>query len=137
VLLYESARRIADTTDALANTLGDRRVLIAREMTKRFEEVFRGSLEQARAWLTAAAPRGEYTLVVYPPDSSGMGLTPVSHSSEDPPDLDATLSDALESGLSPTAAAREAARITGRPRREVYAAMLRSAVRDRVAHDGE
>lgn len=126
VLLFESARRIKDTVAALADPDGDRRVLIAREMTKRFEEVFRGSLAAAEAWLAAAPPRGEYALVLYPPMGAERGALPL--------DLEADIRTAIADGRSPSAAAKQIAAATGRPRREVYAAMLRVTRPDGEAH---
>lgn len=65
VILYESPHRIARTVKELAELCGpDREMVIARELTKLHEEIWRGSLGEAVAHLESKPPRGEYTLVL-------------------------------------------------------------------------
>jgi 16S rRNA (cytidine1402-2'-O)-methyltransferase len=65
IVLYEAPHRAARTITDLAAACGpDRRVAIARELTKLHEEVWRGTLAQAEAHLAEVAPRGEYVVVV-------------------------------------------------------------------------
>jgi 16S rRNA (cytidine1402-2'-O)-methyltransferase len=65
VVLYEAPHRIARTVADLGNACGpDRRVALARELTKLHEEVWRGTLADAAARLAEVAPRGEYVVVV-------------------------------------------------------------------------
>ncbi|MCU1504769.1 MAG: hypothetical protein JWM12_4123 [Ilumatobacteraceae bacterium] len=65
VIVYEAPHRIARTIDDLAATCGgERRVALARELTKLHEEVFRGTLAEAVAHLATTPPRGEYVLVI-------------------------------------------------------------------------
>ena len=68
VVVYESPHRVAATVADLARACGPDRALAAtRELTKLHEEVWRGSLEQAVAWLEGVVePRGEWVLVVGP-----------------------------------------------------------------------
>ena len=62
LVVYESPHRLAATlADALA-ALGDRRIAVCRELTKRYEEIWRGTIGDAIAHF--AAPRGEFTLVI-------------------------------------------------------------------------
>lgn len=62
IVIYESPHRVQATlTDAL-EALGDRAVAVCRELTKRYEEIWRGDLSSAIAHFTA--PRGEFTLVI-------------------------------------------------------------------------
>ncbi len=64
---YESPRRVAATLGELETLVGpDRRVAVARELTKAHEEVVRGSLAEVRARLASAAVRGECVVVVGP-----------------------------------------------------------------------
>lgn len=66
-ILYESSHRVLDCVDDLIAILGDeRRIFIAREMTKQFESHFLGSLDQAASWLRADANhlKGEFVLVL-------------------------------------------------------------------------
>jgi 16S rRNA (cytidine1402-2'-O)-methyltransferase len=112
VVLYEAPHRLARTLADLADACGaDRRVAVARELTKLHEEVWRGPLGDAVAWARAAAPRGEIVLV--------LAGAPAA----EPPDDDA-LVDALRDELAAGATARDAARAVAArldvPRRRVY-----------------
>jgi 16S rRNA (cytidine1402-2'-O)-methyltransferase len=71
LIFFESAQRLDDSLPALADVLGDRQAVVARELTKMHEEVRRGSLRELAAhYAKAGAPRGEVTLIVAPPDAS-------------------------------------------------------------------
>ncbi|MFC3040997.1 16S rRNA (cytidine(1402)-2'-O)-methyltransferase [Virgibacillus xinjiangensis] len=64
ILLYESPYRLKDTLKALQEFLGNRRITVARELTKRFEEYVRGSMEEILSWAEDHPPKGEFCLVV-------------------------------------------------------------------------
>lgn len=65
VVLYEAPGRVADTLQDLAAVAGaDRPVVVARELTKRFEEFRRGTLETLAAYYSQTAPRGEIVIVL-------------------------------------------------------------------------
>jgi 16S rRNA (cytidine1402-2'-O)-methyltransferase len=66
IALFEAPHRIAQTLGDLHAALGERDVVIARELTKRFETIARVPLREARAWVEADADRrrGEFVLVV-------------------------------------------------------------------------
>ena len=69
LVFYEAPHRIAATLDALAAALGpERQLVIARELTKRFETIHRAPLGDATAWLAADTnrKRGEFVLIVEP-----------------------------------------------------------------------
>lgn len=118
VVLFEAARRLDSTLADLQAAVGARRVLIAREMTKRFEEVFRGFLGEARHWVAETPPRGEYTLVLYPCADKVAPAEPDDSTA-------ALLRDALTRGIRRSEAVRQVSAQTGLPRRAVYAAMLK------------
>ncbi len=64
-ILYESPHRVMATLEDLGAVLGeDRRIVIAREMTKMYEEVIRGTIAEVRAALTGRSIKGEVTMVV-------------------------------------------------------------------------
>jgi 16S rRNA (cytidine1402-2'-O)-methyltransferase len=67
LVLFESPGRIADTLADIAATLGPREVAVAREMTKRFEEVRRGPADTLASALASATLKGEIVLVIAPP----------------------------------------------------------------------
>jgi 16S rRNA (cytidine1402-2'-O)-methyltransferase len=112
LILFEAARRLPDTLADLAAELGSRDAAVARELTKRFEQVRRGSLaELAAHYGETGAPRGEVAIVIGPP--ARLAEQP------SPQELDQRLAAALES-QSPAAAAAAVAAATGQPRRELY-----------------
>ena len=121
LVFFESPRRLADSLADLAAVLGPREAAIARELTKHFETVRRGTLPELAAQLAAeAAPRGEIVLLVGPP---GAGEAQASASA-----LDAALASALQSFSVKDAAAVVCAQ-TGLPRRQVYARALELAAK--------
>ena len=63
LILYESPQRLGRTLEDMLQSWGDRRIAIAREVTKKFEEFFRGSITEATNHYAEGA-RGELTLVV-------------------------------------------------------------------------
>lgn len=64
LLFYESPHRIVKTLGYLLDGLGNRQVVLARELTKRYEEIVRGSIEDCLVWLDEHSPIGEYVIVV-------------------------------------------------------------------------
>ncbi len=64
ILLYESPHRIADTLHDMLTELGDRRITVARELTKMHEEIWRTTVSKALDRWRAEEPRGEFTISV-------------------------------------------------------------------------
>jgi len=64
LIFYESPRRVYDVLGEMQALWGDRRVVIARELTKKFEEILRGRITEVRAQLAEHPPQGEVTLLV-------------------------------------------------------------------------
>jgi len=64
LIFLESPYRIVESLEDLLSILGDRRVCVAREMTKMFEEYWRGNLSRAVKYFKSQPARGEFTLVV-------------------------------------------------------------------------
>lgn len=67
LVFYEAPHRVVDTMDAMLRAFGpERRVVIARELTKLFEEIHRCTLAEAPAWLAGNAhrQRGEFVLLI-------------------------------------------------------------------------
>ena len=110
LILYEAPGRAAATLRDAARELGDARpAALCRELTKRFEEVRRGTLAELAEGAEAVPPKGEVVLVIGVGDSEKI--------SED--DLDEELKLAL-AGASVRDASGEVAQRLGLPRREVY-----------------
>ncbi|MEK7600385.1 MAG: 16S rRNA (cytidine(1402)-2'-O)-methyltransferase [Patescibacteria group bacterium] len=66
LVLYESKHRILKTLEALQNTsrIGERQVLVARELTKQFETIVRGTIEEVIREFSRGDPRGEFVIVI-------------------------------------------------------------------------
>lgn len=112
LIWFEAPQRLAASLADLADCLGPRPAAVARELTKRFEEVRRGSLDELAAFYREAArPRGEIVIVVGPPSSDPVALT------DD--EIDQALIDAM-GDMAPSAAAASVAAATGQPKRVLY-----------------
>ncbi|MGA9406718.1 MAG: 16S rRNA (cytidine(1402)-2'-O)-methyltransferase [Bacteroidota bacterium] len=64
IIFYESPHRILKTLDDIQNVFGDRKAVIGREMTKKFEEILRGTLSSLRQALSSRQIKGEFVLIV-------------------------------------------------------------------------
>lgn len=64
MVFYESPHRLKQTLNQMYEIFGDRKLAIAREMTKAYEEVFRGNISDALKHFAEKTPRGEFTIVV-------------------------------------------------------------------------
>ncbi len=109
---YEAPHRLGETLSDMADAFGPRPAAVARELTKRFEEVRRGTLSELAAHYRDHAARGEVTIVVGGPPEQ-----------DDSEDLDGQLRAAL-AGNSVKDAAALVAIATGLPRKLVYARAL-------------
>jgi 16S rRNA (cytidine1402-2'-O)-methyltransferase len=116
IVLFESPHRVAETLGDLHAALGDRDVVIAREITKRFETIERMPLGKARAWVEADPDRmrGEFVLVV-----DARAREPKAASDPLP------LLEALLAELPLKQAVALAVKISGGKRNELYALALR------------
>ncbi len=64
IVLYESPHRITKTLTEIGSVFGERQVVVARELTKKFEEIVRGPLSSVLKELSSKPARGEYVLLV-------------------------------------------------------------------------
>ena len=112
IVLYESGPRLAASLRDLAAGLGAREAAICRELTKKFEEIRRGTLAQLAAhYSEASEPKGEIVIVVAPPAAEAKTISSDA--------LDTKLTAALKM-LSVKDAADAVVAETGMKRREVY-----------------
>ncbi|MCJ7422003.1 16S rRNA (cytidine(1402)-2'-O)-methyltransferase [Sphingomicrobium astaxanthinifaciens] len=111
LVFFETGPRLAKSLAAAAEVLGNRPAAVARELTKMFEEVATGTLEELGQRYADTPPKGEIVLVIGPPGED-----------EAPDDaaIDAAIDEALES-LSPSRAAKEVATRFGLKKNDVYA----------------
>jgi 16S rRNA (cytidine1402-2'-O)-methyltransferase len=114
IIALETPHRLRGALDDILLVLGDRRVAICRQLTKLHEEVFRGTVRQAREHFTE--PRGEFTLVIEGKKEDRPQLTP---------DIERQLESLQMSGAAAKEAIARVALETGLSRRELYRAWLK------------
>jgi 16S rRNA (cytidine1402-2'-O)-methyltransferase len=112
LIFLESPYRITDALEDILSELGDRQICVAREMTKMFEEYWRGTVNGALEYFKSQPSRGEFTLVVKgAEESSGQW-------SEDK--MEAAINSGLGAGESPSRLSKRLAGESGWNKREVY-----------------
>jgi 16S rRNA (cytidine1402-2'-O)-methyltransferase len=129
LVCFEAPHRLQGTLEAALAVLGDRQMVVAREMTKLHEEFVRGTISEVQAHFASHHPRGECTLVIAGNSSApGQAAHTISTSSTitappAPPD-EATILEHFKQhqadGKSTSAAARLVAKELGVPKGEVY-----------------
>jgi 16S rRNA (cytidine1402-2'-O)-methyltransferase len=115
LVLFESGSRVQDTLSDLAAIMGTREAAICRELTKLHEEISRAALSELAAGANTLETRGEFVLVIGPPQRDADLMTS--------DDLDELLKEQLRTE-SLKDAVMYAVELSGRPRREVYARAL-------------
>ena len=111
LVCFEAPHRLLAALHDIHDVLGDRRLAVACELTKMYEEVWRGTACEAIARFTQSPPRGEYTLV--------LEGAPVE-SAWDEGRVSAMLTDLIQSGMSRRDAAARIAGLAHWPKRSVY-----------------
>jgi 16S rRNA (cytidine1402-2'-O)-methyltransferase len=115
IIIYESPKRLSRTLEELAGVMANRRILVVRELTKKFEQTWRGPLPEVAAQLRGAEIKGECALVLSCPAAAAA------------PEVDlegSLLQMAREQGLSGRRLTEAVAAALGLPRRRVYQAYL-------------
>ncbi|MBD2410739.1 16S rRNA (cytidine(1402)-2'-O)-methyltransferase [Nostoc calcicola FACHB-389] len=113
LIFYESPHRLQDTLQDLAEVWGsDRQIVLGRELTKLYEEFWRGTVAEAIAHYSQREPQGEYTLLVAGIPASQPQLTEE--------ELKAELKQLISQGISRSQASRQLAKVTSLPRRQLY-----------------
>ena len=116
LIFFENPKRLVKSLIDMARVFGPRDAALARELTKKFEEVRRGSLNELRDYYTKAeVPRGEVTIVISPPsaDKTELQHEKIDHLLKKALAI-STLKDAVSAVVS----------VTGAPRRDVYTRAL-------------
>ena len=113
IVAYESPNRLTDTLALIIDTLGDRPVCVAREISKFYEEFQRGSASEVRGYYVENPPKGEITLVI------GGSIEDVTEWDEDR--VRKVLQTRLDAGESLSFASKAIAKESGWNKRDVYA----------------
>ncbi len=132
LVAYEAPHRMRQALDDMADILGDRAIAIARELTKLYEEFFRGTVEQARERFRTREPRGEFTLVIAGKNTeyriqNTEGRTQNTQNTQsaegeawDDAQIVRAVQELIVTGMARTEAVKRIARASGRDRRQVY-----------------
>lgn len=113
MIFYESPHRLRQTLQDFANCFGqDRQIVLARELTKFYEEFWRGSITDAIAHYNQREPQGEYTLVVAGVPPSKLHLTEA--------EIKAELQKIMAQGISRSQASRQLAKEISLSRSQIY-----------------
>jgi 16S rRNA (cytidine1402-2'-O)-methyltransferase len=120
MILYEAPHRLRQTLKDLGEVLGTERfIVVARELTKRYETFWRGTVGAAIAHFTDTEPRGEFTLVI-----AGQTSVLVTPSKAD---VQEAVQKLLTEGMSRSQASRQIAQALNLSRRDVYQLALELA----------
>lgn len=122
IILYEAPHRLVRTLAVLEEALGDRNIAICRELTKKYETVFRTTISKALAFYEAQEPKGECVIVI-------EGKSPEEIRGEQVRAWDSlTLEEHMEQYLSKGTDRKEAMKLVAKDRgiskRDVYQALL-------------
>ncbi len=123
LVLYEAPHRLAETLGAIYDAWGERRAVLARELTKKYETFYRGTLTELMTSEIVAEPRGEFVILV-------EGYTPTEHILT-PTAWPAAVEAAMAAGESYKEACRSVAKMAGVSRRDVYTYCLNHVAKRR------
>lgn len=122
VIFFEAPHRIRETLKAVRSFLGDRKLFVAREMTKQYEEYRTGSADDLLEELDEETEKGEFTVLVHP----GEGETV---------DAESYLEELIRKGMKLSDAARMAAEYSEETRSDLYQTGL--DIQDRIEGDDD
>ena len=114
IIAFEAPHRLRETLSAIQEVLGDRRLAVCRELTKVYEEVFRGKVSQAREHFTE--PRGEFTLVIEGKAEEGAEVSE---------EVERRLCELCQQGIRAKEAISRVSEISGLSKRKLYQAWLK------------
>ncbi len=112
LIFFEAPHRIEDSFQDLLSVLGDRQVAVAAELTKMYEEIYRGSISEAISQFEKKPARGEYTLVIegFTKDLEIWGEEK----------MQAMIISGTNNKIPPSQLAKELSQESGWPRRKIY-----------------
>lgn len=119
ILFHEAPHKLPYTLKDLLETFGDRRIALARELTKKHEEVLRGRITELIAFYEIQSPRGEYVIILEGADPAQLTLIPQEDPLQQVP-LREQVDHLIAQGLSKKDAIRETAKQRNLSKREVY-----------------
>lgn len=120
MIFYEAPHKLITTLEDMLTVFGDRRLCLARELTKLHEEIVRTTLSAAVEHYQTTAPRGEFAIVV-------EGAAPQDKVPSTPEEAAALARLFLEEGMSASDAAKKAAAETGIKKGDIYRLLIKEA----------
>ncbi|RRR77690.1 MAG: 16S rRNA (cytidine(1402)-2'-O)-methyltransferase [Candidatus Viridilinea halotolerans] len=131
LICFETPHRLCESLEDMQALLGERQVVVASELTKRFEALRRGTLAELVAYFSQHNPRGEYTLVIagrptgtHKRDRTKLQAAPASDEAPSEAAIAQRLRQLREQGMAGSAAARTVARELGVQKSLVYQVWL-------------
>jgi 16S rRNA (cytidine1402-2'-O)-methyltransferase len=118
LIFLESPYRITDALEDILSELGERHICVAREMTKMFEEYWRGTVSEALEYFKSQPARGEFTIVV------GGAQNVVQRWTES--ELEAAIRSEVEAGKRSKEIAADLAEQSGWSKKEIYQKIINS-----------
>lgn len=122
LVFYEAPHKLIHTLKDLKEAFGNRRIVLARELTKKFEEIVRCTLDEALAKYEANAPKGEFVLILEGADEKILEETRTGSWSSI--SLEEHLQKYLDDGLTRKEALKKVADDRGLSKRDVYNSLL-------------
>jgi len=129
IVCFEAPHRLLDALADIRQVLGDRQIVLASDMTKMFEEVWRGPVSAGWAHYQQTPPRGEFTLVL-------AGAPERGETRWDELRVRQALQELLASGVSRRDASAQVAKSSHWPKRDVYSLAVQAAG-DNATHGGQ
>lgn len=123
MILYEAPHHLLSTLHELYMVLGNRKMVVCRELTKRYEEGKQGDLESMIAFYEKEEPKGEFVLVI-----EGKSFSEIEQEARaqwEEMSIEAHLSHYMEQGIDKKEAMKKVAKDRGISKREVYAAVVK------------
>lgn len=116
VIFYESPHRLRETLKEILDVFGNRRIVLCRELTKRYEEFIRGTLSEVTDWAKQNEIRGEFCLIV----EGAKEQDDQEDSWWEPLTIEEHVNHYRSMEIAPKDAIKQTAKDRGLPKREVY-----------------
>ena len=122
MILYEAPHRLTRTLKVLYEALGNRRLSVCRELTKKHETVFATTIEDALDYYESQEPKGECVMVIE--GKSREEIRAEEKSQWEEMDIEAHMEYYLERGMGKKEAMKQVAKDRGVSKRDIYQALL-------------
>ncbi|WP_053361247.1 16S rRNA (cytidine(1402)-2'-O)-methyltransferase [Bacillus sp. FJAT-27251] len=120
MVFYEAPHRLRETLQLMSESLGgERQIVLCRELTKKFEEFIRGTVQEAAVWAESGEARGEFCLIVEGAEHSEAGQETAWWAELS---IEGHVEQNMEKGMSSKEAIKQTAKERGLNKRDVYQA---------------